>query len=82
MDEGRCDGVCIPECRFYPEYGRIGDEEVLGWYEDKLYSKPVEQSGRQKGLTVMAVEWSGNILDMDYILSHWTVMAIKIAVCS
>ena len=41
MDEVRCDGVCIPECRFYPECGRIEDEEVLCWYEDKLYSEPV-----------------------------------------
>ena len=23
------DGKCIPECRFYPEYGRIEDEEVI-----------------------------------------------------
>ena len=23
------DQQCIPECRFYPEYGRIEDEEVI-----------------------------------------------------
>jgi hypothetical protein len=30
-----CNGFtgCIPECRFYPEYGRIEDEEVLKRYE-------------------------------------------------
>lgn len=30
---GCCDGVCVPECRFYRQCGRIEDEEVLGWYE-------------------------------------------------
>ena len=25
-----CTGAgCVPECRFYPEYGRIEDEEVI-----------------------------------------------------
>ena len=33
--QGCCDGVCIPECQFYPEYGRIEDEEVLHWYDTK-----------------------------------------------
>ena len=28
-------GVCVPECRYYPEEGRIEDEEVLSWYEKK-----------------------------------------------
>ena len=28
------DGVCVPECRFYPEKGRIEDEEVLSWYKN------------------------------------------------
>jgi hypothetical protein len=31
--QGCCDGICIPECTFYREYGRIEDEEVLKWYE-------------------------------------------------
>jgi hypothetical protein len=22
-------GCCVPECRYYPEYGRIEDEEVI-----------------------------------------------------
>ena len=22
-------GKCVPECRYYPEYGRIEDEEVI-----------------------------------------------------
>ncbi len=25
---------CIPECRFYPEYGRIEDEEVIQKHKD------------------------------------------------
>jgi hypothetical protein len=33
--QGCCDGICVPECRFYPEYGRIEDEEVLKWCENK-----------------------------------------------
>jgi hypothetical protein len=36
--EKRCnnsmDGVCVPKCRFYPEYGRIEDEEVIADYEN------------------------------------------------
>ena len=28
-DKGCHDQQCIPECRFYPEYGRIEDEEVI-----------------------------------------------------
>ncbi len=28
-------GVCIPECRYYPEEGRIEDEEVISWYEKR-----------------------------------------------
>jgi hypothetical protein len=28
-DYGCTGGGCIPECRFYPEYGRIEDEEVI-----------------------------------------------------
>jgi hypothetical protein len=26
-------GICVPECRYYSERGRIEDEEVLSWYE-------------------------------------------------
>ena len=26
------DGVCIPECRYYPKYGRVEDEEVIEWH--------------------------------------------------
>ena len=26
---------CVPHCRYYPEEGRIEDEEVLGWFENK-----------------------------------------------
>ena len=26
---------CIPECGYYPEEGRIEDEEVLSWYEEE-----------------------------------------------
>ena len=33
--QGCCDGICVPECRFYPEYERIEDEEVLKWCENK-----------------------------------------------
>jgi hypothetical protein len=22
-------GICVPECRYYPKYGRIEDEEVI-----------------------------------------------------
>jgi hypothetical protein len=40
-------GKCIPECRFYPEYGRIEDEEVI---ED--HNKLVE-SYRQKNAIVV-----------------------------
>jgi hypothetical protein len=25
-------GVCVPECRYYPKEGRIEDEEVESWY--------------------------------------------------
>ncbi len=36
--EKRCnnsmDGVSVPTCRFYPEYGRIKDEEVIADYEN------------------------------------------------
>jgi hypothetical protein len=32
---GCINGVCVPECRFYPEDGRIEDEEVESCYEDK-----------------------------------------------
>jgi hypothetical protein len=32
---GCINGACVPECRFYPEEGRIEDEEVECWYEDK-----------------------------------------------
>ena len=29
-EEYGCDGGgCVPECRFYPEHGRIEDEEVI-----------------------------------------------------
>jgi hypothetical protein len=29
-DGHRCNnGQCVPECRYYPEYGRIEDEEVI-----------------------------------------------------
>jgi len=27
-------GACIPICRFYPEFGRIEDSEVIPYYED------------------------------------------------
>jgi len=30
-----CNGVCVPECRYYPEKGRIEDEEVFNWYKNK-----------------------------------------------
>jgi hypothetical protein len=26
---------CVPECRYYHEKGRIEDDEVLSWYENK-----------------------------------------------
>jgi hypothetical protein len=30
LEEYGCDGGgCVPECRFYPEHGRIEDEEVI-----------------------------------------------------
>jgi hypothetical protein len=30
------DGICIPECRFFPEEERIEDEEVnISWYEKR-----------------------------------------------
>jgi hypothetical protein len=28
-------GVCVPECRYYPEEGRIEDEEVPSWYDKR-----------------------------------------------
>lgn len=28
-------GACVPTCRFYPEYGRIEDEEVFARGEQR-----------------------------------------------
>jgi hypothetical protein len=28
----------IPECQFYPETGKLKDEEVIGWYSGVLQS--------------------------------------------
>ena len=33
-DKGCNDQRCIPECRFYPEHGRIEDEEVIQRYKE------------------------------------------------
>jgi hypothetical protein len=35
-------GGCVPECRFYPEYGRIEDEEVI-----EEHNKYVESARRE-----------------------------------
>ena len=32
-------GVCIPECRYYPKEGWIEDDEAIRWYEQKRETK-------------------------------------------
>jgi hypothetical protein len=46
IDKGCHDQRCIPECRFYPEYGRIEDEEVVQRH------KEIEQRYRQANAIV------------------------------
>jgi hypothetical protein len=36
-EESGCANLgCIPECRFYPEYGRIEDEEVIAEHNKRV----------------------------------------------
>ena len=32
--QGCNDGKCVPECRYYPKFGRIEDEEVIQRHKD------------------------------------------------
>jgi hypothetical protein len=34
----REEGVCVPECRYYPKYGRIEDEEVIQQHNEMVES--------------------------------------------
>jgi hypothetical protein len=44
-------GKCIPECRFYPEYGRIEDEEVI-----ENHNKLVEYHRQKNAIVALPSE--------------------------